>query len=103
MEISLSQGSIQVSLDGSGCRNRLKMDVRPSKVGFSGETSLSFVTPTSEGLNFFVLIPIWVLLHSMEIPLSQISIRLSLEGSGCRSRPKMGVRASKVGCPGETV
>ena len=44
MEIPLSQGSSQMSLDGSGLWIRSEMDVRPSKVGCPGETSLSFVT-----------------------------------------------------------
>ena len=60
------------------------------------------VSVTSESHNFLVRTPIRVFLDSMEIPLSQLSIRMPLEGSGFLSRPEMAVRASKVGCPGET-
>ena len=64
---------------------------------------LSHVRPsTSEGHNFFVRIPIRVFLDSIEIPLSQVSTWMSLEGGGCRIRPERGIRESKVGCPGET-
>ena len=58
--------------------------------------------PTSEGHNFFVRIPIRVCMDSMEIPLSQYSIRMPLDGIGCLSWPERGVRESKVGCPGKT-
>ena len=45
--------------------------------------------PTLEGHNFLVRTPFWVFLDSMESPLSQDSIRMSVEGSGCWSWPKM--------------
>ena len=74
-------------LDTTGKGLRLLSHVRP---------------PTSEGHNFFVRIPIRVFLESMERPLSQDSIQMTLEGIGFWSWPKRGVRASKVGYPGKT-
>ena len=53
--------------------------------------------PTSEGHNFFVRTPFQVFLDSMEIPLSQISIHVLVEGSGCWSWP------TRAGRPGQVV
>ena len=58
--------------------------------------------PTSDGHNFFNRIVIQVFLDSMEIPLSQASIRMPLEGIGCRIWPERGVRESKVESLGKT-
>ena len=41
--------------------------------------------PTSEGHNSFVRTPFLVFLNSMEIPLSQYSIRIHVEDSGCQA------------------
>ena len=42
-----------------------------------------------------------VFLDSMKIPLSQDSSLMPVDGSGCCSWPKRGVRDGQVGCPGK--
>ena len=44
MESPLSQVSIQISLEGSGCWSQPKSGVQPSKVGYSDKAALSCVT-----------------------------------------------------------
>ena len=57
--------------------------------------------PNSEGHNFLVRTSIRVFLDFMEIPLSQDSIRMPVEGSGFWNCPEMGIRVGQVGCPGK--
>ena len=84
VESPLSQDSIQIYLEDIGCRSWPRKGVQESKA--ARVKLLSHVRPpTSEGHNFFIQIPIRVFLHSMEIPLSQASIQMSLEGIGAGS------------------
>ena len=51
-------------------------------------------------INFFRT-PFQVLLDSMKMPLSQYSIHMPVEGSGCWMWLERGIRVSQVGCPGK--
>ena len=56
---------------------------RPSQVSSAG---FDYVRPpTSESHNSFVRTPFWVFLDSMEIALSQYSIFIPVEDSGCQA------------------
>ena len=76
MESPLIQDSIHVPVEGSGYWSWV---ARAGRVGLATHVR----PPTSEGHNFPVRTPIRVFLNSMEIPLSQDSIHVPVEGSGC--------------------
>ena len=76
------KGVIGQDWSGRASRVRLVIHVRP---------------PTSEGHNFFLRTLIWVLLNSMEIPLSHDYIHIHLYGIGYWSRPKSSDQARLVG------
>ena len=85
MESPLSPDSNCIPVEGSRYWSWPKKGSRAGRVGWPGRSAYSCVTPTSEGHNFFVRTLFRVFLDFMEIPLSQNSSRMPLEGSGCWS------------------
>ena len=83
MENPLSQEYIYMHVDGNWCLQPcLKLVFVPSvQMGHSGHI-FYYVPPTLDDHIFRVRTPFWVFLDSMEIPLSQDSFHMPVEGSG---------------------
>ena len=83
MESPFSQNSIFMPVEDSGCHPGLGK-VRTARLGQFSSAGFDYVGPsTLEGHNSFVRTLFPVFLDSMEIPLSQDSICMPLEDSGC--------------------
>ena len=85
MESPLSQESIYILEEVSRCQTEVLDQAQPGQVR-SASSGFDYVRPpTLEGHNFFIRTRFWVFLDSMEIPLSQESINMSLEHSRCQN------------------
>ena len=69
MEIPLSQKCIHIPIEDNRYQTKVLDRARPVQVSPSGFDCVG--PPTSEGHNSFIRTPIWVLLDSMESPLSK--------------------------------
>ena len=82
-----------------GTRSSRKEETGQNRYGrlVGRRAAYSCVTSNFKGHNFFVRTPFWVLLDSMEIPLSHDSSHIPVVGSGYWSWLERGIRAGQVG------